>query len=220
MVLVVDMCARAYRDMNMDYNYGRDRLSDDDVYGYREHPTLYDNVEREQLKYEKSNPDGEYDYRYDGGSYYPFDVSGSFSRYDTRGDYAYDRRGDYAGRGMSRRGYDMRRDYGQGDYLEDDELMDWQDELLQEMEEKDKQLLKKDMIMKKAQEIGIKFDKFTEEEFYTTVLMLYSDYKSSLGTANADIYLKLAKDWLCDEDAEMQYGEKLAAYYESVVEGM
>ena len=76
------------------------------------------------------------------------------------------------------------------------------------------------MIMKKAQEMGIKFDKFTEEEFYTTVLMLYSDYKSSLGTANADIYLKLAKDWLCDEDAEMQYGEKLAAYYESVVEGM
>lgn len=207
--------SRMGRDMRgdyrgRDYNYGNDYLSDNEVYGYREHPTLYDNVEREQLKYEKSNPDGGYDYGYDAGSYYPFDVRGSFSRYDAR----MDRRYDYA------RGRDRRYDYASGNYLDEDELMDWQDDLMEQLDEKDKQLLKKDMIMKKAMEMGVKYNKFNEDEFYTTVLMLYSDYKNSLGSSNVDMYLKLAKDWLEDKDAEVQGGEKLAAYYESVVAGM
>ena len=36
---------------------------------------------------------------------------------------------------------------------------------------------------------------------------------------NTDIYLKLAKAWLCDEDVALRYGEKLAAYHDYIVMG-
>lgn len=35
-----------------------------------------------------------------------------------------------------------------------------------------------------------------------------------------DIYLKLAKDFFEDPDTAVRYGEKLAAYYDYIVEGM
>lgn len=40
------------------------------------------------------------------------------------------------------------------------------------------------------------------------------------GTANMDIYLKLAKDFFEDPDTALRYGEKLATYYYDIVEGM
>ena len=71
----------------------------------------------------------------------------------------------------------------------------------------------------KAQEMGIKFDKFNQEEFYLTALMMYTDYCKTLGTANMDIYLRLAKDWLEDDDVSVKGGEKLAVYHDCIVEG-
>lgn len=44
-----------------------------------------------------------------------------------------------------------------------------------------------------------------------------TDYKNTLGKGNVDIYIRLAKDFLCDEDASVKYGEKLAVYYEDIV---
>ena len=123
--------------------------------------------------------------------------------------------GDYA-RGRDR-GYDGEYD---GDYLEDEDLMEWSKELLDEVEEKDKPYFSKENMERKAKEMGIEFKEFTFPELYTTALMMYTDYNKTLRTANMDLYVRLAKDWLCDEDAEVQYGEKLAAYYESIVEGM
>lgn len=46
---------------------------------------------------------------------------------------------------------------------------------------------------------------------------MYTDYKNTLGKGNVDIYIRLAKDFLCDEDASVKYGEKLAVYYEDIV---
>ena len=46
-------------------------------------------------------------------------------------------------------------------------------------------------IRKRANEMGIKFDKYSFEEFYVVVLMKYTDHCKTLGTANMDIYLKL-----------------------------
>ena len=74
-------------------------------------------------------------------------------------------------------------------------------------------------VIKRANDMRIEFDKFSEEEFYVTVLMLYTDYKDTIGKGNAEIYIKLAKDFLCDEDAEVQKKKKLAAYYEGIVLG-
>ena len=110
-------------------------------------------------------------------------------------------------------------DYKKKQYLSYSELEHWSEKLKKEVEEKDKQFFSKEHIKKKADEMGIKFDKFNLEEFYTTVLMMYTDYCKTLGTANMDIYLRLAKDWLSDEDIAVKYGEKLAAYYNSIVKG-
>ena len=152
------------------------------------------------------------------------------------GDYGMDSR-DYSGKeyyirsrdardyGMDSRDYrdymDSRdyRDYKKKQYLSDGELEHWAEKLKKEVEEKDKQYLSKENIKKRAEDMGIKFDKFSFEEFYVAVLMMYTDYCKTLGTANMDIYLRLAKDWLCDEDVSVKYGEKLAAYYTRVVKG-
>lgn len=146
--------------------------------------------------------------------YYPFEVMGRVGyeeMHDPR--YQEEMMYDYAG---GRYG----RDYGGAEMLSNRELMDWSQKLMKEVEEKDKAYFKYDNIEKKAKEMGIQFDKFTFDEFYLVCLMMYTDYCKTLGTANMDIYLRLAKDWLCDEDVAMRYGEKLSSYYDTVVMGM
>lgn len=109
------------------------------------------------------------------------------------------------------------RSHKRASYLSEEELRKWSSRLMREIGEREN--LKMEAIMKRAESLAINFDKFSPHEFYTTMLMIYSDFHKTLGTANVDLYLKLAKDWLCDEDAEVRYGEKLAAYYYSVVKG-
>lgn len=117
--------------------------------------------------------------------------------------------------------YGYGRDYAQGgEYLSDKDLKMWADKLMRDVEEKDKQFLSRENIRKRADEMGIKFDKYSFEEFYVVVLMKYTDHCKTLGTANMDIYLKLAKDFFEDPDTALRYGEKLAAYYYDIVEGM
>lgn len=105
-------------------------------------------------------------------------------------------------------------------YLTEHELKDWAKRLLSEVDEKDKAMLEKEAILSKVEALGIEFEKFTKEEFYVVVLMMYTDFCKTLGTANFDIYLKLAKDWLCDDDIALRYSEKLAAYHDTIVKGM
>lgn len=147
------------------------------------------------------------------GHYYPFEITGKMGYEEEMFDpYYQDMMYDYArGRG---------RDYAGAEMLSNRELMDWSQKLMQDVEEKDKAFFKYENVEKKAKDMGIQFDKFSFDEFYTTVLMMYTDYCKTLGTANMDTYLRLAKDWLCDEDVAMRYGEKLASYYDNVVMGM
>lgn len=183
-------------------------------YDGTEYPYRYGNDYNTEYDYSDYNmgyqPNREYDRHYE---YMPSYMS----------DYGYGRdyNRDYARRRSSTTGRYMRdRAFEEENYLSDDELMEWSKELLEDVEEKDKMYFTKENIERKAKEMGIKFDKFSFGEFYTTALMMYTDYGKTLGSANMDIYLRLAKDWLCDEDAEMQYGEKLSAYYDNIVEGM
>lgn len=147
------------------------------------------------------------------GHYYPFEITGKMGYEEEMFDpYYQDMMHDYArGRG---------RDYAGAEMLSNRELMDWSQKLMKEVEEKDKAFFKYENIEKKAKDMGIQFDKFTFDEFYLVCLMMYTDYCKTLGTANMDIYLRLAKDWLCDEDVAMRYGEKLSSYYDFVVMGM
>lgn len=180
---------------------------------------------RRDRNYEMPEEDYGYDYNQDyargrmnrqrdmRGSY-PFELMGRVGyeeMYDPR--YQEEMMYDYAGGHYGR-------DYGGAEMLSNRELMDWSQKLMKEVEEKDKAFFKYENIEKKAKDMGIQFDKFTFDEFYLVCLMMYTDYCKTLGTANMDIYLRLAKDWLCDEDVAMRYGEKLSSYYDTVVMGM
>lgn len=161
-------------------------------------------------------PVGEYRFGEGGEMYYYGDdrrYSGDYRRGERRG--GRDNRGDY--RGDYRGGRDYQGE--EKDFLEDEELMELAKDLMEEVDPKDKQFFTMENIQKKADMLGITFEDFTPEEFYVTTLMQFTDYKNTLGTANMDLYLKMAKDFLCDEDAEKQYGEKLAAYYDNVLDG-
>lgn len=106
-------------------------------------------------------------------------------------------------------------DYGEdSEYLSKEKLEKWTRKLLEKVE--DKELFAKDKILKKAEEMGIKFEKVTPDEFYATVIMAYTDHHKTFGNA-VDTYIRVAKDWLMDDDVEKKYGKKLAAYYKNIV---
>lgn len=135
------------------------------------------------------------------------------------GDMDYARRGgrrDYADYPDYDMDYGYDRHYKSGKMLDDKTVEMWGRSLLNEIEPAHQMKFKMDGVIKKAEEMGIRFDKFTPQEFYTTVVMLVSDFGKTLGMTNIDIYTRLAKDWLCDPDAGVKYGEKLAAYYHNI----
>lgn len=143
---------------------------------------------------------------------------GDYNENRDYGDYDYDDYDDdrdYRSHGM------RRRDYGENEdkdcYLSKRELMEWAKELLEEVPEQDKSMFTRDAIERKAQEMAIDFKHFTFGELYTTALMLYTDFHKTLGGGNAELFLKLAKNFLEDDDIELDGGEKLYAYYENIV---
>lgn len=179
---------------------------------------------RRDRNYEMPEEDYSYDYNQDyargrmnrqrdmHGSY-PFELMGRVGYEEMYDPYIQDMGYDYArGRGM--------RDYAEGTTLTNRELMDWSQKLMQELEEKDKNYFKYENIEKKAKEMGMTFDKYSFDEFYTTVLMMVTDYCKTLGTANPDVYLRLSKDFLEDKDSALKYSDKLSAYYDYVIMGM
>lgn len=198
-------------DSRMDYDYATGEYNTrDSVYG-RELYGYYGDTPFE-IKRGYSMRDSEMDYARGGrGRDRGMDYAGDYERNrDMNYDYARGGRRDY--------GNDYRMDYGEDETtLSKEELEDWVEELTEKFDAREKEMFKKDKVMKRAEDLGVKFDHFKPEEYYATAVMLYKDYKKTLGSANADIYLKLAKDWLMDDDVEMKHGEKLAAYYDNVV---
>ena len=123
--------------------------------------------------------------------------------------------GDHRSYGNDRRSYDdsRRRDYGREDNLEV-----WKHRLMREIDEKGKQMFRMDSFMKRAEDMGIRFERFSPEELHVTAVMLYSDFAEALGNMPVDIYIKMAKAWLCDPDAAVRYGDKLEAYQKHIVQ--
>lgn len=216
----------------------RDGLMMDDMRRYEDGESDYtlDQMtrQRQPMEHDPYTPYGYYDYGYesdyarggnsgrgrggrDGHDVYPVEFMGKFAM-PSRYDYARRREMDMR-RGGSYSGYytgDYAGDYGER--LTREELHKWAKNLESEIEEKDRGIFSKENILKKAREMGIKFNEISEEEFYVTTLMMLTDYCKTLGTANMELYLKLAKDWLWDDDAEVKYGEKLAVYHDNIVE--
>lgn len=199
---------RPRRDRASEYDDGYDRAGYD-----REYDGRYDYSEDSRYRDER-------DYNYDERSREYRGYFGDNPFYLEQMDMPYDmRRGrDYrVGRGMTRgmfRG--GRRDYESHNMTAHD-VEEWKEKLYRQLDDSDKESFKIEKIIKRASENRVDFSKFTEDEFYVTVLMMYTDYKNTLGKGNVDIYIRLAKDFLCDEDASVKYGEKLAVYYEEIV---
>ena len=122
---------------------------------------------------------------------------------------SYGDRNDYRSYGNDNR----RRDYGREDSLEV-----WKHRLMREIDEKGKQMFRMDSFMKRAEDMGIRFERFSPEELHVTAVMLYSDFAEALGNMPVDIYIKMAKAWLCDPDAAVRYGDKLEAYQKHIVQ--
>lgn len=159
--------------------------------------------------FEQMQERNRYDYDYE----MDYDYNDYGMDYNDYGDYDYN---DY--------GMDYERDYRRGgrrDYgskkLEKEDYQEWIGKLMEEVDHKDSEMFKKEKVMQKAQELGIKPDGFTMEDLYLTTIMMYTDYYKTLGNANISIYVKLAKDWLMDEDVSVKGSEKLASYYENIV---
>lgn len=82
----------------------------------------------------------------------------------------------------------------------------------------------RDQVIPIARQLGIQFDKFTEDEFLMAVNMMYSDYCTALQDASfpnymrPEPYIHMAKAFLCDKDFDGKPYEKLAIYYYEISE--
>lgn len=150
-----------------------------------------------------------------GQTYYPIEAMGRFNGYwgMPQGDYGYpDMRGrrDY--------GYDYGYDYGDyGESLSSEELQKWQKKLMEQLDEREKQMFRKEAIIPKFKQMGIEMKDFNEDELYVFTLAKYLDHKHSIGQ-NPDLSIKIAKDNLCDEDIAYQGSMYLMKYFDTFVE--
>lgn len=162
--------------------------------------------------YVSSRPDRMYDERYDRR----YDGRGGYYEGEFRGNTGYGR--DY-GRDYDY-GYnmDMRygSDYADGKFLSGEEVREWKKKLESHMDKAEIEMLSEQNILKRAKDMGIRYDGFTEDELVLTTIMLFTDYCKTLGKSNVDMYVKLALDFLRDDDAAIRGSEKLTAYHDFI----
>jgi hypothetical protein len=166
--------------------------------------------------------DGHYQHGRQSG-YEPVEFMGYCQGYAGSPDHGdYGRRGDYGYpdmRGRRDYGYDYGYDYG--DYGEEalskEELKEWEHKLMGELDEREKQMFKREIIIPKFKQMGIEMKDFTEDELYVFTLAKYLDHKHSIGQ-NVDLSIKIAKDNLCDQDIAYQGSMYLMKYFDTFVE--
>lgn len=222
---------RSRRDRGMDYGYGDMRGRGD----YAGQDMARGGRSRGRNDYGDYEMDGHHYPQGQGSTYYPIEAMGRFNGYwgVHEQDYARGDRGDMGYRNYDMRGrdygypmYDMRggRDYGYDDYgdygetLSEKELEHWCEKLKKQLDDQEKQMFHKDMISQKAKSMGMQMKDFGEKELEVATLMVYTDYKRTIGK-NPDMAIRLAYDWLTDDDVAVKGAEKLAVYYDCIVEG-
>lgn len=139
-----------------------------------------------------------------------------YNDYNDYEDYGYnrgnDRRGDYNDYGNhDDYGEDYAAKGGEEEYKED--LKKW----IEKMKSKDRFKVPYDKIIEQAKNMGVKFEKYSELEFYAVYLAMVTDYKTISGEYS--MYLKMAKDFLEDDDAQLKESEKVCAYLYTIVLG-
>ena len=147
----------------------------------------------------------------DSGHDYPESSRSDYRRYDR--EYRDER--NYRDYEYDRERYGMEHDeMYDGDHKEyEHELKEW----IKKLQRKDRFGSTKDDIIRKAKSMDVKFDKFDEDEFYATYLMMVSDYKHVANDPHH--YLAMAKEWLMDDDVALTGSDKLCAYLYTIVLG-
>lgn len=198
----MDMRSRGMRDRAMgspmDYGYHEPT---NDYYGRSGQDNHYHHPVHNQGMISYENTRTPYDYMQ-----HPYDQRtrmGDYRDYGNYNDYNDYYRGDY------------RRDYSSNEMEEkyNKDLEMW----IEKLKKKDRIGMKEQQVIEHAKNMGVKFDKFDEKEFYAVYLMLVSDYKS-LGV-EPRTYIKMAKEWLEDDDIARKHSEKVCAYLDKIVLG-
>lgn len=180
---------------------GRDRAMDYEPY-YPEHDSRMGRG-RDREQYPS-------DYHYGGEHYgqsprnmgyemYGYGVG--YPMHDYGMDMNYNRGGDY-------------NDYG-NDYAMEKEYEEKLDHWIKKLKARDRFHLEEQEVIKKAKEMGVRFEEFDEKEFYATYLMLVSDFKHFNPDPHA--YIISAQEWLEDDDAKLKNSEKLCKYLYGIV---
>ena len=221
---------RRMRDRGMDYGHYSIRGGEHyPMQGNYPHPQYNDERSRRDYESNRQSNMGHSDYvdmrdmHYGErqGNFRPVEAMGYFTGYYGGGqdmargrhrDYGYDYNYDY--------GYDYAGDYGEN--LTKEELEHWKKKLMKEVDEQDKHFFESGVISQKARQMGAEMKHYNEDELALVTLMVYTDYcktiKKYVG-GNMDIYIELAKDWLEDKDSALKGSERLAVYYDCIIEG-
>ena len=102
-------------------------------------------------------------------------------------------------------------DYSDHDKEYEHDLHEW----AERMKQHDRFKLRKEDMVKYAKEMQIEFHEFTEDELYAVYLMhtkLYPDVSKE-----PRVYIKMAKDWLCEHDIAVDPCEKICKYLYEIV---
>lgn len=213
---------RRMRDRRMDYgHYGIRGGEHHPMESDYTHSQYYDERNRRDYESGRQSDMGRMDYgdmrdmHYGErqGNFRPVEAMGYFTGYYGGGqDYARGGRYDY--------GYDYGEDYGQN--LTKEELEHWKKKLMKEVDEQDKHFFESSTIGQKAKQMGAEMKHYNEDELALVTLMVYTDYCKTIKRyvgGNMDIYIELAKDWLEDKDSALKGSERLAVYYDCIIEG-
>lgn len=108
--------------------------------------------------------------------------------------------------------YDGHSTGGDEEYRRD--LQDW----ISRMKPKDRFNMSKEQVMSQAKQMGARIgEEYTEEEFYAVYLAMVTDYSDI--TSDPTVFIRMAIDFLKDDDVEMRGSDKLCAYLYSIVLG-
>jgi hypothetical protein len=111
-----------------------------------------------------------------------------------------------------RRGRDYA-DYAGAEKDYEHQLEKWTKKLMK----RDKFHMPKNEIIKKAEEMHVEFEEYSEEEFYAVYLMMVSDYPNISNEPH--MYIALAKQFLEDDDMAVSPSEKVCIYLYEIVLG-
>lgn len=201
-----------------DYQYDRQSdMASNDYGDMRDYADYESDMRRDYRGGRDYRSDGHYPMP-QGSRYQPVEAMGYFTGYYGGGDQYSSRDYHY---GMPQ---DMRYSFdgNQNKSLSKEELKEWKEKLLENVNDREKEFFKKEIISSKAKNIGAEMKDYNEDELVLVTAMVYTDYCKTLKKyigSNMDIYVELAKDWLEDKDSKLKGSERLTAYYDYIIKG-